>query len=102
MINLVESRIDEIAALARRHGVQRLELFGSATSQRFDTTHSDLDFLVQFVDAPPGGLAHAYFGLLQDLEGLFSRPVDLTIERSIRNPYFRKSVDESRQPVYAQ
>lgn len=102
MTNPIQGHEAEIAALAQRHGVERLELFGSATTTAFNPAESDLDFLVRFIDSPPGGVAHAYFGLLQGLESLFDRPVDLVMDRSIRNPYFRRSIDQSRQPVYAQ
>ena len=49
MISLVADRSDEIAALCRRHQVQRLDLFGSAATGDFDPESSDLDFLVTFL-----------------------------------------------------
>lgn len=100
MQRLIEDRTSELATLARRRGVSRLDVFGSATQEEFDEAHSDLDFVVVFIDRPPGGMANAYFGLLEDLQQLFGRRVDLVTERSIRNPWFRESIDESRQPVY--
>ena len=101
MNTLVEKHMGELAVLARRYGVSRLDIFGSAVTEKFEAEHSDLDFLVEFVAAPPpGGMAHAYFGLLHELESVFERPVDLVTDRSIKNPYFRQSVDASRQPVY--
>lgn len=90
-----------IADLCRRHGVVRLELFGSATTSRYDPAHSDLDFLVEFEPRPGGGYADAYFGLLEGLEGHFGRPVDLVVESAIRNQYFRESVDRSKRLLYA-
>lgn len=42
-----------------------------------------------------------YFGLLEDLTELMGREVDLVIGRSIKNPYFRKSVMASARDVYA-
>lgn len=89
-----------LADMARRHGVLRLDVFGSAATDSFDEQHSDLDFLVVFHDAPPGGMAHAYFGLLEELQQYFNRHVDLVTERSIQNPYFRQSVDKNRRPIY--
>lgn len=100
MDSVVDQHADELAALARRYGVARLELFGSAATGEFDPQTSDLDFLVEFVDKPPGGMAHAYFGLLDSLSELFGRHVDLVSTRAISNPYFLKSVNESRRPVY--
>ena len=44
--------------------VRKLELFGSAASDRFDPATSDLDFLVEFDVVPPAEHARCYFGLL--------------------------------------
>jgi len=49
----------------------------------------------------PSEHADAYFGLMEDLEALLGRPVDLVEMEPVRNPYFRKSVDDSRVLVYA-
>lgn len=38
--------------------------------------------------------------MAEALEALFGRRVDLVTERSIRNPYFRQTVEASRQRVY--
>lgn len=100
MEQLVADQTERLAALARRHGVLRLDVFGSAANDQFDEAHSDLDFLVTFVDRPPGGMANAYFGLLEDLQQLFDRKVDLVTQRSVGNPYFQASLEESRQPIY--
>jgi uncharacterized protein len=97
---LLERRSD-LADLCARHGVRRLEVFGSAATGRFDPEHSDLDFLVQFDIAPPAVMADRYFGLLEDLQSLFGRPVDLVMESAIRNPYFRQAVEQSRTLLYA-
>jgi hypothetical protein len=81
--------------------VLRLELFGSAATRQDTPGESDLDFLVEFGEVPPGSYADAYFGLLESLEQLFGRPVDLVVASAIRNPYFRESVDRTKATVYA-
>lgn len=90
-----------LADLCRRYGVQRLELFGSAATGRDDPVRSDLDFLVEFEPLPDGSYADAYFGLLEGLEALFGRPVDLVVASAIRNRYFRESVDQTKTLLYA-
>ena len=40
--------------------------------------------------------------LSEVLEALFGRHVDVMTPRSIRNPFFRRSVDASRQVIYEQ
>ena len=89
----------QIGQLAEACGVQRLEIFGSVTQDRFDPGHSDLDFLVVFQRDSTS--LDNYLRLAEGLEELFGRPVDLVIERSIRNPYFRKAVDATRTLIYA-
>ena len=69
---LVEAKLPALRALCRSFGVRRLDLFGSAATGRFDPARSDLDFLVEFESMPPGGYAHAYFGLLEQLEARLS------------------------------
>lgn len=101
MIPAVASRKPEIEQICRRFGVRRLELFGSAATDAFDLQRSDLDFLVDLGDAPPVAYADAYFGLLESLENLFGCSIDLVTEPSVTNPYFRMSIDRTRQVVYA-
>ena len=98
---LVQQRLEELRRLCAHLRVRRLELFGSATSSRFDPATSDLDFLVEFAPQPGGGYADAYFGLLEALERLFDRKVDLVVGSAIKNPYFRESVDKTKALLYA-
>jgi hypothetical protein len=39
--------------------------------------------------------------LQEDLQALLGAPVDLIVERAIRNPYFRQSVQALRHELYA-
>src|SRR5262245_58729439 len=88
----VQARRAELEGLCRRFGVRRLELFGSAATEAFRAADSDLDFLVEF-ESTDAGYADRYFGLLESLEGLYDRPVDLVVASAIRNPYFREAVE---------
>jgi uncharacterized protein len=99
MIELVAQKRNELAELCRQFKVRRLDLFGSAAKQTFGTS-SDLDFIVSFSEQEPDEYARCYFSLAQALEKLFHRNVDLITERSIRNPYFRQAVDQTREPLY--
>jgi hypothetical protein len=42
-----------------------------------------------------------YFGLKEDLEALFRRPVDLVMFQAVRNPYIRAAIARDRQLLYA-
>src|SRR6476619_7241635 len=91
----------ELEQLCRTYHVRRLELFGSAATGRDRPGESDLDFLVDFEPLPPGAYARAYFDLLHALEALFQRPIDLVASDTIDNPYFRRSVEETKVLIYA-
>jgi uncharacterized protein len=101
MIQLVTQKKRELASLCQRFEVERLDLFGSAADGNFQSDTSDLDFLVRFADREPtGDYADRYLDLAEAMEHLFQRPIDLVTEQSVRNPYFRRVVEASRQPVY--
>jgi len=97
----VEEKIPDIAAVCRRRRVKRLEVFGSAIGDAFDPNTSDIDFIVEFERMSPPEHTESYFGLAEDLEALFGRPVDLIEPSAIRNPFFRQSVEENEVLVYA-
>jgi predicted nucleotidyltransferase len=101
MLDLVKNNRKAIDALCRRFRVRRLELFGSATSGAFDPETSDLDFLVEFLEFPDGGIADAYFGLREGLRGLLQREVDLVTVGAVKNPYLKKSIERSKELLYA-
>jgi predicted nucleotidyltransferase len=98
---LIEEKRRELELICRRRKVQRIDLFGSAAGPAFDPVNSDLDFLVTFEALDPDSYADTYFGLLEDLQELFRRPVDLVVASAIRNPYFRQAVETTRTLVYA-
>ena len=101
MDRVIEVHRTEIDELCRRYGVRRLELFGSATSARFDPSGSDVDFLVEFADLQDSSYAEAYFGLAEALEALLGRTVDLVMISAVTNPYFLEDIASSRTLLYA-
>lgn len=100
MHSLIAGKLSEIEHLCRRHHVERLDLFGSATGERFDPESSDVDFLVRFLPLEGRAYPDAFFGLLQDLECLLGRPVDLVSAPRIENPYLRRSIEQSRETLF--
>ena len=92
----------ELDALCLEFGVERLELFGSAATGRFDPETSDLDFVIKFKDEfSLGPWMSTFFELEAALTQLFGREIDLVFAQKFRNPFFQKSVDESRMLLYA-
>jgi predicted nucleotidyltransferase len=96
---LIEAKKSELADLCERHRVERLALFGSALREDFDSGRSDLDFVVEFLPMSPQEHAGAYFGLLDDLESLFGRRVDLVELGAVRNPYLRREIEEQQETL---
>jgi len=101
MIRPIEQNRRALNELCERYRIARLELFGSAATGDFDSDTSDLDFLVEFLPLNPGEYADAYFGLLDSLQTLFGRPVDLVMPAAIKNPYFVESLNKTRMVLYA-
>jgi uncharacterized protein len=98
---IVQHRRAEIDELCRRHGVRRLEVFGSAGGLRFEPARSDVDFLVEFAEGEDRRYADAYFGLAEGLERVFGSPVDLVVAAAVTNPFFLEHIAPSRTLVYA-
>ena len=101
MNSVIKAKQGELDALCRRYHVQKLEVFGSATGDSFDVQNSDVDILVVFEPCSPSEHYEQYFGLLESLETLFDRSVDLVEANAMRNPYFTRSVNETRMQIYA-
>ena len=97
----IEEKQAGIAAACLRHGVSRLDVFGSAArGSDFDVETSDADFLVDF-DVGYG--ADDFFGLKDDLEKVLGRSVDLVTRNGLEashNYLVRSRILRGRQRVY--
>ena len=100
MIPLITNHSDQLAEICRRHHVKRLEVFGSAAVGDFNPEKSDIDFLVEFDESDDMLLFQTRRDLTQALESLFDRSVDLVILSNVENPYFRNSVENTREPIF--
>ncbi len=101
MISLLEQSRPALDEICRRFNVRRLYVFGSAATGGFKISSSDIDFLVDLADREPTrDYADRYLGLADSLEALFSRPVDLLTEQSLRNPFLRREVQVTRELIY--
>ena len=102
MVKLIEDNYEMLKGLCKQYRVKRFEVFGSAlTGEGFDSEKSDVDFLVEFLALGPGEHAKCYFGLLEVLQDLFKRDVDLVEIKAVRNPYLLESINENRRQIYA-
>lgn len=75
-----------------------MDLFGSATTPEFGEA-SDIDLLVEF--EPSAHVSLFDMALMQDeLSTLLGRPVDLATPTILRNPFRRRAVMRSIQPLH--
>lgn len=102
--NVLPPTLDEIksrlAPFCQRHGVARLELFGSFARGE-PSRGSDIDLLVTF--RPDVHLGWDFFELHKELEGILGCEVDLLTRRSVEqdpNPIRRRSILGSTRDIY--
>lgn len=79
LMALLNEKRDEILRIAEKHGARNVRVFGSAL--RGDTTEgSDIDLLVE-----AGDRTSPWFpvGLIEELQALLGRPVDVVTENSL-------------------
>lgn len=98
---LIETSRAQIAALCRRYGVKRLEVFGSVLREDFDTQKSDVDVVVEFEPLPQNGGLRRYFDFKAQLEHLLKRPVDLVELDAMENTRLKRIIERTKVPVYA-
>ena len=99
MQSIIQNNLHQIIGLSKAHKVERLHLFGSACTDKFNA-ESDIDLLVKFGDVPLEEYADNYFDLKEALEELLDREVELVSEETLSNPYFIKSVEKNRIHLY--
>ncbi len=99
---LTEKR-SALADLCRRHGVRRLDVFGSAArGVDFDPERSDTDLLVEFGQEADDLLN--FLDFKEALERLLGRPVDLVERQAVeasRNSIRRRRILSESEPIYA-
>lgn len=78
--DLVWGKREEILRLARKYGASNVRVFGSVARGEA-TDRSDIDFLVDF---PPDYSLWDRIGLMQDLEELLGRRVDVVLAARLR------------------
>ena len=94
------SHIPQIRKLCEQHKVERLYAFGSVLTNQF-SEKSDVDFLYTFKgEIPLLKVADYYFSFLYALEKTLHRSVDLVSEKDLKNPYFIKEVNATKQLIY--
>ena len=95
----IDRYLSDIKRLCVLYNVRTLYAFGSVLSDQL-TDKSDIDFIVDFDSIELKKYADNYFNLKFSLQDILKRPIDLLVEKAIRNPYFKQSVNNQRKLVY--
>jgi len=90
----------EFVSLCKAHQVDKIYLFGSSVTDRFDPQRSDIDIVVKVDIKDPSDRGEALLSLWDKLEAFFKRKVDLLTDESIRNPYLRSNIDRTKKLIY--
>ena len=101
-MKLIELNMDKIIALCKMYKVDKLWVFGSILTDRFNDD-SDVDFLVDFEEDKIDLLHYAdnFFNLIHAIEDVIGRKIDLVVNKTIRNKVFRNEVNNSRQLLWS-
>ena len=97
---IITNNINEIKTLCKKHYVKELYVFGSAVSDKFND-ESDVDLLVEFDSVDIMEYAENHTSFTESLEKLFGRAVDLVTAKYLRNRFFIKEVNQSKQILFA-
>ena len=101
-MKLIELNMDKSIALCKMYKVDKLWVFGSILTDRFNDD-SDMDFLVDFEEDKIDLLDYAdnFFNLIHAIEDVIGRKIDLVVNKTIRNKVFRNEVNNSRQLLWS-
>jgi predicted nucleotidyltransferase len=91
---IIEAHREELRALARRHGVRSIRVFGSMARDDADAD-SDVDLLVETTPQTSGFVLGA---LLMDAQDLLGRRVDVVTEAAL-HPAIRARVLREARPI---
>ena len=100
-MNPIEIHTAAITKLCKTHNVKSLYVFGSVLTEKFNT-ESDIDLIVEFQLIDVLDYADNYYDLKFSLETILKREIDLLEEKAIKNPYFRKTINQNKQLIYGQ
>lgn len=101
MREILEKRMEDLKRICKSLNIKEIYAFGSVVSNTFDN-ESDLDFLISFEDdLSIDEYTNNYFDLHYKLRALFNREIDIVTERTLSNPYFIKSINETKELIYA-
>ena len=100
MQQILKEKLEDLRSICTSLKVKKLYAFASVVSNKFPEK-SDIDFLISFSDTfTVEEYTDNYFALHYKLKELFHREVDIVTERTLSNPYFIESLDETKELIY--
>lgn len=105
MVSIIQEKLpqvdrEKIIELFRKSKVAKAFLFGSITTQEFQTEKSDIDIIIELEEMPSLEKGETLMNLWEQLEKIFERKVDLITDKPIKNPYFKKAIERSKVLIY--
>lgn len=100
MQSILTDKIEDLIKLCTIYSVKSMYAFGSVCTDNFNE-HSDIDLLISFENLSIEQYTDNYFDLHYKLEALFQREIDLLTDKSLSNPYFIKSLEQTKTLIYA-
>ncbi|MDO3695910.1 nucleotidyltransferase domain-containing protein [Wenyingzhuangia sp. chi5] len=96
---MIDKNIKRVKTLCKKHKVEKLYLFGSATNETF-SENSDIDFLVKFNISDLSLYFDNYISFKEKLGKIFKRDIDLVEEQTLKNPILINSINKNKELIY--
>lgn len=90
---------EKIKEFCLKWNIVEFSLFGSILRDDFDT-ESDIDILISLSEEADLDL-YDWITMVEELEKIFGREVDLVEKSTLRNPFRRHSILNNREIIYA-
>ncbi len=100
MSDLIEEKLEEIAAACQRYGIERLFVFGSALREDFIPGESDIDLLVEFGPLEITKRFHVFLDAREAFRNIFQADVDLVMKGAVKNKVIAGEIDRTKKLVY--
>lgn len=100
IVELINKDKNTFYKLCEEHNVKSLFAFGSAVTDKFDFERSDIDLLVEIEEQDPIEKGEKIMSFWDKIEEFFKRKVDLLSNPTIRNPFLRQSINNSKVLIY--
>jgi predicted nucleotidyltransferase len=96
----IKDKLQELEQICKKHKVNKLFVFGSASKGGFKPKSSDIDLIVDIEEMDPVSKGELLISLWNNLEELFNRKVDLLTTKKITNPFLLREIENSKQLLY--